>query len=257
MIGLLRPLSVVVATLALLAGCSDDTSSQTPTDRDATATSQAPGAGSATGGDPALPAGMIRVEGTISGGTIDGVLDGPAAGPFDLQVLSPGGGNGAVINPVVIDGESRSIVWDGGRPLTLTGPDLQQLYGPWRMEDGALILDLSDIVVGLSPGAYTLVGPVAVGDPSGLASPYDRVSFDATAETALVGSGASSLVLQARRAVLLGPGTVDLQGSFTVTTADATVTASTIRIRDDSFELTVSSEGSASVSGLARGATWS
>lgn len=250
-------LTIAVAVLvgACSGGSADDVGSSTtePSSGGPTLPGDDPGPG--IEGDVSLTPDMIRIEGVVTDGTIDAALDEPTGGPFTMQVPSAGGGNGAVITPVNIDGVTKSIVWDGGRTLTLDGPALT-FDGRWAVGSGTLTFDLASTVVPLPAGTYTLIGPVAVGDASGLAEPADHVTFASGPETGIGGTGQSGIPVPAG-GTLLGPGSFDLHGTFTVTTDSTTVAASTVQLVDNSFELTVTPTGDTiSITGLAQGATW-
>lgn len=253
-------LFLVLAAVA----CSDDgaestTSSVPEIDTDGPPTTPA-GDGTdttLTEGDPTLAPNMVRIEGSITSGRADAAADGAIAGPFTLHVPSRGGGNGAVFNPVTVDGTHGSVVWDGGRPLSLEGPALA-FDGGWILDGGVLAFDLASGAVALEPGTYSLVGPVAVGDSSGLARPADAVSFVSGADSTILGTGHSTIQVDAPT-VLLGPGAFEATGTFTVTSAQETTSATTISVTNGSFEMTVSptDDGTLQVSGLAQGAQWS
>lgn len=250
---------VVVPALVLVGACSHDShdSPESPTEPPAHDASPSSTDGEpAPAGDPTLADNMVRIEGAISTGRADAATDGDIAGPFTMQVPSRGGGNGAVFNPVATDGVAGSIVWDGGRPLTLDGPALH-FDGSFTLDGGVTAFDLSRGAVALVPGTYSIVGPVAIGDSSGLARPADQVTFVAGPEAGILGTGASTVVLPGD-IVLLGPGTLDLTGSFTITTSTGATIATSFHVADESFEITVSAanDGTLSVSGLARGAGW-
>lgn len=241
--------------LGLLASCSADadpangagSATAPPTLPDGSTTTSAT---SAPTGDPALGPDLLRITGTLSGGTIRGVLDGTATLPLVLSVPSRGGGNGAVITPVDVGGSTSSLVWDGGRSLTLAGDGGVRLATDvFRVEAGAVVAVLGEAGHTLLPGTYTLTGPVAVGDGNGLARPSDATSFRAGDTTTLTATGAAAATLAEGELLLLGPGDLALDGDFTVVSADGTATATTVRAEAARFELTLRSgpEGAVAV----------
>lgn len=193
-------------------------------------------------GDPALGPDLQRVTGTVDGGTIRGVLDGPATLPLTLQVASRGGGNGAVFTGVTVDGSPATLVWDGGRSLSLEGDDdgnLRLGTDQFRVDGGRLIAVLGDGAHVLGPGRYRLSGPVAVGDGTGLARPSDLTSFVAADGSLLTASGAAEAVLPPLEWLVLGPGSLDLTGTLQVQTADGSTSSGHVVLPAGSFEVTL------------------
>jgi hypothetical protein len=184
---------------------------------------------SVPGGGPATTsevrrADEVRVSGAVTTVLIDGAVLQPREVPTPLVVTSERGfGNGGDLTTVRVDGEDSAIVWDGGRPFSLTS-------------GGALVLDpvavalvpggLQAVLGGgnhaLSPGTYQLDTPVAVG-PAGLATPRDSVTFEAERGTLFEARGDASLLFPPdapRR--FIGPGRVILGGTLEVTDDEGT-----------------------------------
>jgi len=203
--------------------------------------------GSTIPGEPVLVPGpgQVEVHGTVTAVLIvDAVLE-PRDVPTPLTITSERGfGNGGEVTGVEIDGAPSTIVWDGGRPFTLSS-------------GGALLLDPVDLALvpaglqavlgrsnhALSPGTYQLDTPVAVGQ-EGVATPRDTVTFDAVEGTLFEARGDASVIFgpdAPRRFV--GPGKVLLAGTLEVTDADGTRTETTVATEVAAFDLTFTPDG--------------
>jgi hypothetical protein len=164
-----------------------------------------------------LPNGQAEVHGSLTGLVADDANGPPLSIPLDLEH------GGATIEGAIVDGKRTTIVWDGGRPLRLRGSGSIDL-GPTHVElgVGALFWPIDGIRV-LSPGTYRIETPVAVGS-GGLAHPEDAVSFTADGDTTIDTNGNATVVRGMAPLHLEGPGSVTLEGTFTVTTRDGSVT---------------------------------
>ena len=228
----------VLVAAALTAAC---TASSTSADDAGDGSGIAGGADD--GGDPAL-GDLTKVTGTLTSAEITGALDGPATLPLVLTVASRGGGNGAVLTGVSAAG-GDTVVWDGGRPITLSGDGTVAVQpGSFVVRDGALVADLSGAAHALSPGTYRIDGPVAVGDGGGLAAPSTQTGLTAGGDAVLSGTGQVEGRLAPGTWALLGPGRVRLVGDLTSYTADATATPIDVTMEQGSFELTITVSGS-------------
>ena len=191
-------------------------------------------------GDPAVdtvihetvvpPEGQAEVHGTLTGFVADDANGPPLSVPLELEH------GGATIEGAIVDGKRTTIVWDGGRPFRLRGSGTIDL-GPTHVElgVGALFWPIDGIRV-LSPGSYSIETPVAVGS-GGLARPADAVSFTADGDTTIDTSGNATVVRGITPLHLEGPGSVKLDGSFTITTRSGTVTARHLDFGPGSFLL--------------------
>ena len=164
-----------------------------------------------------LAEGQTKLDGTVTtlaGGDV-------VAPPLHAPLQFPAGG-GATIEDALINGQRSTIVWDGGRPFVLEGDGGIDL-GPIRMgiePDGSATWALSDGVRSLLKGSYQLRTPVAVGH-GGLAQPRDQVTFTADDETTIETRGVAAHTAPAALH-LEGPGTLTLDGAFTMETRDGT-----------------------------------
>ena len=178
-----------------------------------------------------LPEGQAEVEGTLEGFVADDAVGAPLALPVDIER------GGATIEGALVDGHRSTIVWDGGGPFRLTGEGTIDL-GPAHVEMGmgAVFWTIDGLRI-LTPGRYRLDTPVAVGS-AGLASPRDTVSFDADEDTTIDTTG-GAVVGRSLPVRLEGPGSVRLDGHFTIRTRDGTVTRTHLEFGPGSFVLDV------------------
>lgn len=177
-----------------------------------------------------LPEGQAEVHGTVTGFVADDANGPPLTIPLELEH------GGATIEGALVDGRRTTIVWDGGRPFRLRGTGSIDL-GPTHVElgVGALFWPIDGIRV-LSPGSYDIDTPVAVGS-GGLAHPADNVAFTADGETTIETSGNATVVRGLAPLHLEGPGSVKLDGTFTITTREGVVTRHHLQFGPGSFLL--------------------
>ena len=159
--------------------------------------------------------------------------------PLTMPVEVPSGS--ATIEGAVVDGERASIVWDGGRPLRLSGSGAIDL-GPTHVEMGmgAIFWTIDGLRI-LSPGTYRVDTPVAVGS-GGLARPREGVDFVADEETT-IDTRAGGAVGRGLPVHLEGPGTFRADGSFRIRTRDGTTDATHLEFGPGSFVVDVGADG--------------
>lgn len=176
------------------------------------------------------PNGQAQVHGMLTGLVADDAIGPPLSIPLDLEH------GGATIEGAIVDGKRTTIVWDGGRPFRLRGSGSIDL-GPTHVElgVGALFWPIDGIRV-LAPGTYSIDTPVAIGS-GGLARPADAVSFTADGDTTIDTNGDATVVRGLAPLHLEGPGSVKLEGTFTITTRDGTVTRHHLAFGPGSFLL--------------------
>ena len=206
----------------------------------AVSTTTAPPA-TTTSSRPLPAAGSVAVTGPVTALHVEaGVLE-PRAVPTPLTVSANAGfGNGGRLTGVLVDGTKATIEWDAGRPFVLSSGGALVL-DPVRVDLTAegLRLNLADAVHRLTPGTYRLDTPVAVGT-SGVAAARESVVFDADAESTFEARGDAALFLGEGPRRLLGPGTVQVEGTFEVTGPDGTRQASRLDMAEGAFDLTLS-----------------
>ena len=179
------------------------------------------------------PAGEAEISGTVEAATAEHAIA-PVL-PLPLDVPAAPGRTGITIEGAIVDGSPTTIVWDGGRPFTLTGTGGIGL-GPTRVDIGSdgVNWPLDGEPRGLVPGTYTVDAPVAVGQ-GGLASPLDTVTFTADERTTLSTRGGVAVRTAPAPLRLEGPGSVTLRGAFTVRTAEGERESSLVRFGPGPF----------------------
>lgn len=187
------------------------------------------------------PGDQVQVTGTVTAMHLEGAVLDPREIATPLIVVSDrGGGNGAEITGVRVDGAPVSIVWDGGRPFVLASGGaihLDPLTADLPPE--GLRLALGGTTHQFNPGTYQLDTPVAVG-ARGVAGAVDAVTFEADDRSRFQAYGDAALFLDASRPRhLLGPGTVHLEGAFQVVDASGTHAATVVDAAAGAFDITL------------------
>jgi hypothetical protein len=182
-----------------------------------------------------LPEGQAEVRGTLTGFVADDANGPPLSVPLEIEH------GGATIEGAIVDGRRSTVVWDGGRPFRLEGAGSIDL-GPTHVEMGvgAIFWPLDGIRV-LAPGDYRVDTPVAVGS-GGLAHPSDAVDFTADGETTIETRGGATVVRGLAPLHLEGPGSLRVDGSFTITTREGTVTRTHLEFGPGSFVFDLSAD---------------
>jgi hypothetical protein len=177
-----------------------------------------------------LPAGQAVVSGTATAIAVDADVADPVPAPFTVDATH------AAIRAVVVDGTRETVVWNGGRPLTITGGGPGIAPAPVHAEltaDG-MAITLDGAPRPLLAGSYATTAPVAVG-AGGLATPRDGVAFTADAQSTLEATGT---VRTGRRNLRFsGPGRLSATGTFTVRTRDGERRVATLVFGPGAFEL--------------------
>ncbi|MEX2292372.1 MAG: hypothetical protein WD691_01190 [Acidimicrobiales bacterium] len=185
--------------------------------------------------------GQVRVSGTLSALRLGGAILDPRSVAMPVTMTaSRGFGNGAEVTGVRVDGKRSTIVWDGGRPFELsgTGAVIPSASVVEIVPQGLRIM-LGGGVHSLAAGTYRLDTPVAVGT-SGIATPRDSVEFEASAESLLDVRGDASIILGAGPPVrLLGPGSIEMHGTFELTDASGMRDAESYLVDVAAFDLTI------------------
>jgi len=162
-----------------------------------------------------LRPGQTEVTGTLTLLKADAAVP---SEPLALPVAITGGG--ATVANAVVGGKPSTIVWDGGRPLNITGAGTIDLAGAAvEVDGGGVRWFLDGAPRAFAPGTYRIATPVAVGT-TGLARPRDNVEFTASATTAIATRGNARLQRPLAPMTLEGPGTVRLEGTLRVRTPD-------------------------------------
>jgi hypothetical protein len=164
-----------------------------------------------------LPEGQAEVQGTVDGFKADDANGPKLSVPLEIEH------GGATIEDALVGGQRSTIVWDGGRPLRLRGTGAIDL-GPTHVEmgAGAIFWPIDGLRV-LDAGSYRVDTPVAVGT-GGLARPRDSVDFTADDNTTIDTTGGATVLRGIDALHLEGPGSIAIDGSFTIRTREGTVT---------------------------------
>ena len=221
-------LAAVLSTVAL-ASCSAD--------------------GGGSSGTPAAPPepetvvvlrpGQTEVSGVLTGLTASAAVGPPVAAPFTVTVPARGEG-GATISNAVVGGRRTTIVWDGGRPLPVSGTGTVDV-GAARIEvtPAAIRWFLDGQPRVLTPGRYRLGATVAVGQ-RGLATPTDGATFDVDGQAAMVTRGGARVELPPADVALEGPGAVELRGRLRLRTASGSQDAASARFGEGAYRVKLS-----------------
>jgi hypothetical protein len=190
-------------------------------------------------GDRPLDADQTEVRGTVTR-VVGTKIAGPVlALPLTLNVVR-GGGTKATFSGGTVGGKPASALWDGGRPLPLTGAGSIDFAGPADVEVTAA--SSTWVVDGfarvLTKGTYAFGATVAVGT-SGLATPQDGVTMVVPATGSLATKGGVTIAVPAGSPVLGGPGNLLLEGDLTLRTASGTSHAGSLRFGPGEFELSL------------------
>jgi hypothetical protein len=159
-----------------------------------------------------LPPGQAIVRGTLTSLHGTDVLGPTLPLPLVLQT-----GRATIRGALTGDGRA-TLAWDGGRPLRLEGEGGVDL-GPTTVDvdaRGRAVWPLVG-VHRLVRGRYVLIGSVALGT-GGLARPRDQVDFLTDGATTLEAASGMTVPTAAGTLHLDGPGSVVLDGAFTVET---------------------------------------
>jgi hypothetical protein len=197
-------------------------------------------------GDPVvLGPGQVEVHGSVTFLLIADAVPVPRELPTPLTITSERGfGNGGELTTVRVEGKPSTIVWDGGRPFTLSSG------GALRLDPVALALVPAGLqaVLGqgnhaLTPGTYRLDTPVAVGQ-EGIATPSDGVTFEAIEGSLFEARGDASVLFGPDAPHrFVGPGRILLGGTLQVVDADGTRTEDSLQGDPAAFDLTFTPDG--------------
>ncbi len=181
-----------------------------------------------------LRPGQTRVTGTLTTLSATGAVGPPVPAPFTVTVPVRGQG-GATISGAVVGGGRATIVWDGGRPLPVSGSGALDI-GPATVEVTPTtirwLLDGQPRV--LTSGRYRLGATVAVGG-RGLAMPTEGATFESDGRTAMVTKGGASVELRPSDLQLEGPGTATLKGRLRVETNQGATEAGSTPFGEGAF----------------------
>jgi hypothetical protein len=183
---------------------------------------------------------QVAVTGLAVGVTVQGATFERLDTPLTVTTPAPGGGAGATLHDVEVDGDPTEVVWDAGRPFDLQGAglgiiprSLNIFAAPTAITVGFPDEEVHELV----SGAYGLQTPVAVGR-GGLAIPQQAVAFEATVESTIVFRGGATTSILPRPLEFESAGRVLLQGILEVRRPDgSTIAATAVELPEGGFRL--------------------
>lgn len=182
-------------------------------------------------------AGQAFVTGTIESLAADNAQVEPLATP--LTIRGERGVARVTIEKALISGKRVTINWDGGTPMPITGAGGLD-FGTTHVEvtgDG-IAYSLDGAPRSFVAGTYSIGTSVAVGT-TGVATPQDRVSFTADAQTVLISKGGPTVRIDLQKIDLLGPGKLKASGKLKVQFPDRSVNATAISFGEGPYRITV------------------
>jgi hypothetical protein len=183
---------------------------------------------------------QVEIRGVASKVTGTEVAGPVLALPLTLTVVR-GGGTKATFGGGTVGGKVANVVWDGGRPLPLSGTGGIDLAGPADVDVTAAGTGwhLDGAPRGLQPGTYRMGATVAVGR-SGLGEPRDGVEYAVVTPGSVTTGGGVTITVPPGAVTLRGPGSLVIEGDLTVRTSAGARPAATVRFGPGPFELSLS-----------------
>jgi hypothetical protein len=163
--------------------------------------------------------GQSLVSGVLRSLTSDDAVAQPVHTPFTINAVERGARNHATIEGALIGGKRKTIYWDAGTPMPISGSGALDL-GPAHVDVGptGVTWTLGGAARSFAPGRYHVGSPVAIGT-GGLATPSDAgADFTADDHTVLTTTAGVVLHVAAGGVELDGPGSLKMAGTFTVRT---------------------------------------
>src|SRR5213079_2936505 len=158
-------------------------------------------------------AGQSLVTGTLRSFTSDDAVAQPIRTPFTINAVERGARNHATIEGALIGGSRKTIYWDAGTPMPISGAGALDL-GPAHVDVSptGVTWILGGAARSFAPGRYHVGSPVAIGT-GGLAEPHDNgADFTADEHTVLTTTPGVVLHLEASAVELDGPGSLKMAG---------------------------------------------
>jgi len=183
-------------------------------------------------------AGQSLVSGTLTAFSSDDAVAQPIHTPFTVNAVERGARNHATIEGAIIGGARRTIYWDAGTPLPISGGGALDL-GPAHVDVGptGVTWVLGGAARAFAPGRYHVGSPIAIGT-GGLATPHDEgTDFTADEHTVLTTTPGVVLHLDAPAIELDGPGSLKMSGQFTLRTTGGQRTATSIVFGPGAFRI--------------------
>ena len=184
--------------------------------------------------------GQSLVSGTLQSFTSDEAVAQPVHTPFTINAVERGARNGATIEGAVIGGSRKTIYWDAGTPMPISGAGALDL-GPAHVDVGGtgVTWQLGGAARSFAAGRYHVGSPVAIGSAGGgLGQPSDAgTDFTADDHTVLMTTPGVVLHLDSPAIQLEGPGSLKMAGQFTVKTNTGSRNATSIAFGPGPFRV--------------------
>ena len=229
-------LALALLSLVPLAACgdeSDDPDSASPTTTAAGAATRA-------------ITGKAHVTGVISLMVAGAAAFDPISTPFTITVPDAGRG-GLDLPKAIVNGTEKAIVWNGGRPLPVTGECMLDAgEAAMTLDSGGAHIALDGGVRELTAGACAFGSSVAVG-AAGLSSPVDSVRFTLPRVSDFTTTGGAAVTVPAARRYEGRKGGVELTGPRHVQTENDEFNASFLNLTTGTWVVMVTSSGNPAV----------
>jgi hypothetical protein len=182
--------------------------------------------------------GQTFLTGTVTSLTADYALGPPLSPPFTITIPVRGAGS-ADLTGVSVAGQNVEIYWYGGQPLPVSGTGQLAIGGgAVTVNASGTTWQLDGAARSLSAGQYHLGAPVAAGS-SGIATPYQNLSFTASSQSTILTTGKAQVHLAPAPLHLTGPGSVTVHGSFQMQTATGTSHVQAVVFGPGSYDITL------------------
>ena len=184
-------------------------------------------------------AGQTVVTGTLQSFSADGAVADLIPTPFTINAVERGAVRHATVEAALINGQRKTIYWDAGQPLPVSGGAGLDL-GPAHVDADAH--GVTWFLIGTSsfkPGHYAFGSSVAVGSTGLPTSSDSGVKFDADDHTVLTATDGVVVHFDSPTLKVDGPGTLRMTGTLTLKTASGTKVATTLTMASGPFKVTL------------------
>jgi hypothetical protein len=162
--------------------------------------------------------GQSLVSGKVAAFTSDDAVAEPIRTPFTINAVERGARSHATIEGALIGGSRKTVYWDAGTPLPISGGGGALDLGPAHVDVSptGVTWTLAGAARAFTPGKYHVGSPIAIGS-GGLATSHDEgTDFTADDHTVLTTTPGVVLHLDSPTLLLDGPGSLQMTGQFTV-----------------------------------------
>jgi hypothetical protein len=201
-------------------------------------------------------AGQTLVSGTVQSFSADDAVSDPLPTPVTINATERGARSHATVEGAIVGGNRKTIYWDAGTPLPISGDGGALDLGPAHVDADAkgVTWQLAGAPRTFKPGRYNISSPVAI-TTGGLATPSDSgVQFTADDHTVLTTTTGVVIHFDAPALQVTGPGQLRMKGTFTVKTAAGSHTATTLTMGTGPFQVTLTpGSGGVAVNAILQG----